>query len=81
MAIAPREKAKDCEHSAGGSPESQTIKVCDMISNIPSVISNDPKFARIYVPEKERLLHALLEADLRVSIVAQKIISKYKAGE
>lgn len=38
----------------------KTIKVADMISNLPGIIRNDPVFAKeVYVPEKRRLLNII----------------------
>ena len=41
----------------------QTIKVADIISNVNSIKENDPKFAKVYVPESIALLNVLGKAD------------------
>lgn len=40
----------------------QDIKVCDLISNTPSIVKHDPKFAPIYLEEKRLLLDCLNNA-------------------
>lgn len=49
-------KALDREHSASASPEGQTIKLADLISNTSSIVERDPDFAVVYLREKEALL-------------------------
>lgn len=56
-------KAIDREHNAAALPESQTIKVADVMDNVPCILLHDPEFARIYVPEKILLVRELKAAD------------------
>jgi (p)ppGpp synthase/HD superfamily hydrolase len=44
----------------------QTIKMADLISNTPSIMQNDPKFARVYVLEAKLLILELTLADERL---------------
>lgn len=41
----------------------QTIKVADLISNTPSIVNHDPKFAVVYLQEMGELLDVLKHAD------------------
>jgi (p)ppGpp synthase/HD superfamily hydrolase len=43
------------------SVEAKTIKLADLIDNTNSIVSEDPDFARVYLREKEVLLHHLAE--------------------
>lgn len=56
-------KALDREHSAQASARAQTIKLADLISNSSDILENDPKFAKVYLAEKELLLEVLTEGD------------------
>lgn len=56
-------KAIDRHHSALAPAEAQTIKVADMLSNVPSIVKHDPEFAKVYVAEKRKLLAVLTKAD------------------
>jgi (p)ppGpp synthase/HD superfamily hydrolase len=49
----------------GSSPEEvQTIKLADMLSNTPSIVTYDPKFAEVYLPEMRKLWEALTKGDV-----------------
>ena len=56
-------KALDREHSAQASARAQTIKLADLISNSSDILENDPKFAKVYLAEKELLLEVLTDGD------------------
>lgn len=60
-------KALDCEYLAMAPAEVHTIKLADLIANTPSIVEHDPKFAKVYVPEKLALLEVLTKGngDLR----------------
>jgi len=45
-------KAEELEFLKVASDEAKTIKLADTLDNVPSVILNDPKFAKVYVKEK-----------------------------
>jgi (p)ppGpp synthase/HD superfamily hydrolase len=49
----------------------QTIKVADLISNTSSIVTHDPKFAKVYLPEKQAMLAALTKADRSLVATAQ----------
>lgn len=52
-------KAIDCAHIAEASPDAQTLKLADLIDNSRSIVAHDPKFARVYLAEKVKLLAVL----------------------
>ncbi|WP_234265072.1 HD domain-containing protein [Hydrogenophaga sp. NFH-34] len=54
----------------------QTIKCADLISNTSSIALHDPKFARVYVPERQDLLYVLGRADRRLHALALKQIQE-----
>ena len=56
-------KALDREHSAQSSPRAQTVKLADLISNSSDILENDPKFAKVYLAEKELLLKVMTQGD------------------
>lgn len=39
----------------------KTIKLCDRLHNLPDIIENDPKHAKVYVPETRYLLDTALD--------------------
>ena len=56
-------KAMDREHSAQASARAQTVKLADLISNSSDILENDPKFAKVFLAEKELLLEVLTKGD------------------
>lgn len=60
-------------HTALASPEGQSIKLADLISNTKSIVQHDPAFARIYLPEKIALLEVLREGDSRLYAMAERL--------
>ena len=70
-------KEIDREHMAAGAPESKTIKLADMIDNIPSIIKHDKGFAKIYIEEKKRLLPYLVEGNAKLYTEVERIITEY----
>lgn len=63
--------AKNIERLARVSPEAQTIKCCDLISNTISIVERDRDFAKIYLPEKRRTLNVLTRAHPFLRMQAQ----------
>jgi (p)ppGpp synthase/HD superfamily hydrolase len=56
-------KRMDLEKLAKVSARAQTIKCADSLSNTVSIAENDPKFAKVYLPEMKALLAVLTKAD------------------
>lgn len=71
-------KAIDRAHTATATPEAKTIKLADLLDNSVSIIDNDPRFAKVYMKEKELLLEVLTEGDPTLWKTAQSILQMYK---
>lgn len=56
-------KAMDREHLAKASPQGQTIKLADLISNTSSITKYDPGFSKVYLAEKRALMSVLTKGD------------------
>jgi len=54
----------------------QTIKVADLISNTASIVEHDPKFARLYLEEKDALLRVLRSASPHLWEMARDQLEK-----
>jgi (p)ppGpp synthase/HD superfamily hydrolase len=52
-------KELDLEHLATASEEGASIKLADIIDNVPSIVQYDLPFAAVYVPEKLAQLEVL----------------------
>ena len=65
-------KALDRDHLAKASPEGQTVKLADLISNTASITKHDPHFSKVYLAEKRDLLKVLTKgnADLHKQATA-----------
>lgn len=48
---------------ARASDQAQTIKLADVLSNMPSIAIRDPKFAKVYLPEMQDLVGVLTRGD------------------
>lgn len=44
-------------------PDAQTIKYADMLDNVSGIVANDPKFAKVYVPEKIMVISKLRDGN------------------
>lgn len=53
-------KRLEREHLAQACPDAKTIKLADILDNVPSIVEFDPNFGAIYVEEKRLLLPHLL---------------------
>ena len=65
-------KALDRAHLAKASAAAQTIKLADIISNTKDIKANDPKFAKVYIPEMKALLEVLDKGDKDLIKKAEK---------
>lgn len=72
-------KAMDRDHSASASPDAQTIKLADLISNTKSIVKHDPNFAKVYLKEKEALLKVLTKGNSRLHAIASEQVADAKA--
>lgn len=71
-------KAKDREHTAKASPEAKTIKLADLIDNTRSIVERDPRFAKVYMAEKALLLGVLIDGDLALWSLANRMLGEYE---
>ncbi|MCP4387858.1 MAG: HD domain-containing protein [Gammaproteobacteria bacterium] len=70
-------KLIDLKHTQAASPRAKTVKLADLIDNSGSISLHDPRFARIYMAEKRRLLGALQQGDQRLFAMANEIVEAY----
>ncbi len=75
----PERAARTREKLAAADWRVQTIKLADVISNIFSVVTLDPKFALVYLPEKEALIASLDKGDAGLRAMAWKICQDGRA--
>ena len=66
-------KALDCAHIAQAPARAQTVKLADLISNMESIVTYDPDFARVYLREKAELLEVLTRGDESLRIRAKSL--------
>lgn len=74
-------KTMDRAYNASGPYESKLIKLADLIDNTKSIVEQDPKFAKIYMEEKQLLMNAMAKDDPSIkntnlwAIAHQQVIS------
>jgi len=71
----------DKEHAWLATPERQTVKLADIKSNMPSIITNDPGFARKWVQEKADVLPGLGKGDPTLFKDVEDMINRYFARQ
>lgn len=59
----------------------QTIKLADLIDNAESIITHDPDFARVFVPEMRAILEVMDKGDQYLDQQAWDIVHQYEAKE
>jgi (p)ppGpp synthase/HD superfamily hydrolase len=52
-------KSLECERLSHILPYAQTVKYADLIHNTQSIVAHDPKFAKVYLKEKEDILKVM----------------------
>ena len=67
-------KALDRDFLAEQSPEVQTIKYADVISNTKDIKVYDPKFAEVYVAEMKELLKVIDKGDSALYEKAKEVV-------
>lgn len=72
-------KARALAYACDISPEAKTVKLADLIDNTVDITRHDPKFAKVYMPEKRRLLHALAGGQTDLWVRAAKQVEAYFA--
>lgn len=74
-------KEKDKIHSWNATPERQTVKLADMKSNMPSIVKNDPGFARKWVVEKQEQWEGFTAGDPKLYEDMRVMFEKYFARQ
>lgn len=72
-----RRKALEREHIKNASPEAKTIKLGDIIDNTKNIHIENPEFAKIYIPEKNKMLDVLKEGNHLLYEEASRIMADY----
>jgi (p)ppGpp synthase/HD superfamily hydrolase len=73
-------KAIDHEHLKKISHEGATVKLADILDNVPSIIRYDPRFAKKYVPEKLKSLEVLKHGNKNLWEKAHNLCTNYVAS-
>lgn len=71
-------KAAEAARLGSISPEAQTVKLADFISNTRSIVERDPGFAMVYLREKSRVLAVMTDGDPSLYAQAQSQIEEAK---
>lgn len=71
-------KAIDRVHIGRASPDGQTIKLADLISNTKSIVARDPHFAVTYMREKRLLMPLLTEGNAILYRRALSLLEQYE---
>lgn len=76
-----RKARKDLDklHSWNATPERQTVKLADMKSNMPSIVANDPGFARKWVQEKKEQWVGFTKGDPKLYEDMRAMFEKFDA--
>lgn len=73
-------KAIDLEHTAAADPRAKTIKCMDLVHNTASIVKFAPGFARVYLPEKARILERISDcSDPRAHALAMRVLERSMA--
>ena len=73
-------KELDRQHTKQASPEAKTIKLADLIDNAHSILSEDRKFAKVFIQEMKLLLEVLSEGDTSLYEEALDIVKQYESA-
>jgi len=75
-------KAADTEQLKTVPDEVKTIKLADILDNIPDIVAHDKKHAKVFVPEKEAMMPHLVKGDtwLHVRVTAALASAKEFLG-
>lgn len=71
----------DKEHAWLATPKRKTVKLADIKSNLPSIVKNDPGFARKWVQEKADVLPGLVDGDPDLYADVKAMIEKFFARQ
>lgn len=59
-------KLLEAERLGNISKNSQTVKLCDLDDNTESIVTHDPKFAKVYLQEKEVILSKMTQGNYKL---------------
>ncbi|MBB4859608.1 (p)ppGpp synthase/HD superfamily hydrolase [Novosphingobium chloroacetimidivorans] len=68
-------KAAEAARLGTISPEGQTVKLADLISNSRSIVAHDRGFAFVYLREKVRILDAMRDGDPGLYAEARRLVA------
>lgn len=71
-------KALDLAHTADAPVAAKNIKLCDCVSNAPSITDHDPGFARKWLAEKAAILEVCSDADPALLALAWRVLEECK---
>jgi (p)ppGpp synthase/HD superfamily hydrolase len=71
-------KQKDRDHMVNAPEGAKTVKLADILSNINSLVYNDPSFARTWVKEKEMMMPLLEGGDANLYALVKCNIANSK---
>ena len=57
---------------------SQSVKYCDIIDNISTIVEEDPKFAEVYIEEKFNVLKECRKGDIHLFVKAFNTVQQAK---
>lgn len=72
--------AKNCDHAAQAEPEQQTVKLCDIKSNMPSIVKFNPGFAHKWTREKANVVVHMTKGDPTVLAEVRDMLDRYRKG-
>lgn len=73
-----KRKAIDREYIEKAPAEAQTVKCCDIISNLNSIVAHDIDFAMVYIKEVQELCNVLTRAHPAILVEANVALTKSK---
>jgi guanosine-3',5'-bis(diphosphate) 3'-pyrophosphohydrolase len=71
-------KAAEAKRLETISPDAQTVKLADFISNTRSIVQHDPGFAKVYLREKSAVLAVMVSGDASLYRQALSLIGRAK---
>ncbi|MEO0828837.1 MAG: hypothetical protein AAFY03_00050 [Pseudomonadota bacterium] len=69
-------KAAEAQRLSQISPDAQTIKYADLISNTNSIVERDKGFAKVYLAEKDAILKVMRDGNpelLKAALISLEI--------
>lgn len=74
-----KRKAEESKRLGKISPSFQTVKYADLIDNGNDILKNDPKFAKVYLSEKQEILRFMDKGDKHLFNKAKEIALNIKS--